>query len=48
MDKDADLYGDAEITFLYQDAINLAFEIGLICGIKLSNEMDKAVDDIFK
>ena len=48
LDKDADLYGDAEITFLYQDAINLAFEIGLICGMKLTNEMDKAVNDIFK
>lgn len=48
IDKDADLYGDSETASLYQDAINLAFEIGLICGMKLSNEMDKAVTDIFK
>lgn len=44
--QDEDIYTDCNVTHYYQDAINLAFEMGLIAGHKLKTEIDNAAKDI--
>ena len=35
---DEDLYAETDSTHLYQNAINVAFEMGLIAGMKISTD----------